>query len=203
MKNRMVIIFVFMALIIASQPLYALEEVGSQYKRNNKLSELIDREGFKFGLSQQELITEYGLQKDEIPINATFKKGDSSPKNPRNVGFYYAHYTGWGDHGWGNYDLYKCILIEKDNISLKYVVEAFIKKFGKEGLVYPETAGYHIRHHDRYISFGIQTMSTIPNQTSPANALVYMVHDSTDYTNEMKRRRKIFNKDGTPKQQKR
>ena len=210
MNSCRIITILFLLLLISGSPgiceargVYLDPYVATNYKENKKISEMLEREGYKPCFSPEEMIAVYGFK--EIGPNKDrpwLVNLNNIIRTNRDV---YRSAKGWYE-GYINrcntkslsyrYELIKCVLIGNNDFSFDEIRKKYLNKYGTEGFGDVSNLGikYLIKYHDRYIRLGIEKIY-IPNHTSEnipkKYALIYRMEDSTDYiVNEIQKRKK-------------
>ena len=163
---------------------------NNNFKPNKALSDYLDAQGFKVGISRSEAISYYKLDKTGVAGgSAAYKYWRSDMVDtllyPIKVGFYEGKFH--NDHGQLTNSLYgisKCIAIEKERINEMAIKEAFGKKYD---IKLEPHAGLRLNHHGRYIEFHLQVIELKKGKYMSefaGSAVVISLQDNTEELQE-------------------
>jgi hypothetical protein len=165
------------------------EEQMKRYKPNKALSDYIDAEGFKFGISRSEAIRYYkfDITGGDCPPDCRCPTSFHCPKDmvaqqkPIKVGFYAGSFNRYGNETNSLLQIRKCIAIEKERVDQSAIQEAFKKKFGID------QNAFFINHHGRYILLSISVIEHTKGKYGmefAGSAVVLSASDNTDELTE-------------------
>ena len=164
--------------VISGHAGYAFSYKTAEYYENPKLSGLLDTEGFKFGLSKDEISSYYGL-KDTNPSNPLALTNDAL-MNSYSRGFYVAVI----DEATNMLlEVSKCISMEEGIVNSRERIDAFKAEYGlknEDGSVVTmggvDLDNLPVMHHGRKLQV---KLTPIPIEDRNKTALILTVFDQT------------------------
>lgn len=164
----------------------------NHFKPNKALSDYLDAQGFKVGISRSEAISYYKFDKTGTD---KYWRGDlvdivGIVGNPIKVGFYEGNFH--NDQGQltnSLYEIRKCIFFEIENFNIRAIVETFGEKYAIDC-----QSELCLNHHGRYIVFNFQVIEVYKARAGKefvGSAVVISLQDNTERLIEQAKSKKL------------